>query len=174
MVPLNKLVNNCTRRDMLKLAAYGAAGATVSGWLDVVAGNALAQEQQRRADRLRALARREAGLRQTEQFKGVQAFTVALQAKFEGERKQRERERRALEVLLAELRVRDAAEQKEIRGQLAPGGLPEGYAERVAHKRAEVKRAFRQAAERGSEDAVAFDRLVDTELDRLLVALRRR
>lgn len=45
MVPMNKLLGPCTRRDMLKLSAFGALGASVSGWLDVVAGRALALEQ---------------------------------------------------------------------------------------------------------------------------------
>jgi len=48
MVPLNKLVGNCTRRDLLRLGALGAAGGCVSGWLDVVAGQAMAQEQKSR------------------------------------------------------------------------------------------------------------------------------
>jgi hypothetical protein len=45
MVPMNKLLDNYTRRDMLRLAAVGALGGSVSGWLDVVAGKALAQEK---------------------------------------------------------------------------------------------------------------------------------
>ncbi len=36
-----------TRRDVLKLASFGVLGGSVSGWLDVVAGRALAQEQAR-------------------------------------------------------------------------------------------------------------------------------
>ena len=45
MVLLNKLLGHGTRRDMLKLAGFGALGASVSGWLDVVAGQARAAEQ---------------------------------------------------------------------------------------------------------------------------------
>lgn len=45
MVPLNKLLDPCSRRDLLKLAGCGVLGGSVSGWLDLVAGQALAQEQ---------------------------------------------------------------------------------------------------------------------------------
>ena len=37
MVPLSRLFDNLTRRDVMKLAAFGATGATVTGWLDLVA-----------------------------------------------------------------------------------------------------------------------------------------
>src|SRR5262245_23494045 len=45
MVHLSKLLDKCSRRDLLKLAAVGAVGPSVSGWLDVVAAEAVAQEQ---------------------------------------------------------------------------------------------------------------------------------
>jgi uncharacterized protein (DUF1501 family) len=53
MVPINKLLGPCTRRDLLRLGALGALGYSVSGWLDVVAGEAAVQEQ---ATRRRAKA----------------------------------------------------------------------------------------------------------------------
>lgn len=48
MVPLSRLLDPCTRRDLLRLASVGALGASASGWLDVVAQKALAQERQTR------------------------------------------------------------------------------------------------------------------------------
>jgi hypothetical protein len=45
MIPASKLINSCTRRDLLKLASVGALGGSASGWLDIVAGRAWAQEQ---------------------------------------------------------------------------------------------------------------------------------
>ncbi len=45
MAPLSKLVGPCTRRDLMRLAAFGALGTSVSGWMDVVVGQALAQEK---------------------------------------------------------------------------------------------------------------------------------
>jgi uncharacterized protein (DUF1501 family) len=49
MVPANKVIGNCSRRDLLKLAAVGALGGSACGWLDIVAGKALAVEQATRA-----------------------------------------------------------------------------------------------------------------------------
>ena len=49
MTPLSKVIDSASRRDFLRLAAYGAAGASVSGWLDVVAQQAYAQELATRA-----------------------------------------------------------------------------------------------------------------------------
>jgi hypothetical protein len=49
MTPLSKLIDSASRRDFLKLAAFGAAGASASGWLDVVAQSAYAQERATRA-----------------------------------------------------------------------------------------------------------------------------
>jgi hypothetical protein len=40
MIPLSKLCDNLTRRDVMRLAAVGAIGGSVSGWLDVVAQQA--------------------------------------------------------------------------------------------------------------------------------------
>jgi uncharacterized protein (DUF1501 family) len=53
MISIRKLISAGSRRDFMKLAAFGATGATVSGWLDVVAARAQVQEQmiQRRAKR---------------------------------------------------------------------------------------------------------------------------
>src|SRR5438132_1540630 len=42
---LRKLLDQSTRRDFLRLAAVGAVGASASGWLDVVAQQAHAQER---------------------------------------------------------------------------------------------------------------------------------
>jgi hypothetical protein len=53
MTALSRLIDSSSRRDFLKLAAFGATGASVSGWLDVVAQSAYAQE---RATRARAKA----------------------------------------------------------------------------------------------------------------------
>jgi hypothetical protein len=49
MTPLSKLIDSASRRDFLRLAAFGAAGASASGWLDVVAQSAYAQERATRA-----------------------------------------------------------------------------------------------------------------------------
>src|SRR5262245_51160302 len=49
MVPMNTLLNKHTRRDLFRLAAVGAMGGSACGWLDLVAGQALAQEQATRA-----------------------------------------------------------------------------------------------------------------------------
>jgi hypothetical protein len=49
MVPLNTLLNKHTRRDLLRLAAVGAVGSSACGWLDLVASQALAQEETTRA-----------------------------------------------------------------------------------------------------------------------------
>lgn len=53
MIPISKLLDSMTRRDLMRLAACGAVGGSVSGWLDFVAGQAYAQE---RATRARAKA----------------------------------------------------------------------------------------------------------------------
>ena len=53
MPSLSKLLDSASRRDFMRLAAYGAAGTSASGWLDVVAQQAHAQE---RATRARAKA----------------------------------------------------------------------------------------------------------------------
>src|ERR1043165_4358309 len=53
MVPLSKLLDNPSRRDLMRLAAFGAVGTSACGWLDVVAHQAIAQE---RATRARAKA----------------------------------------------------------------------------------------------------------------------
>jgi hypothetical protein len=45
MVPVNKLLSPWTRRDLLKLASYGVLGGSASGWLDLIAGQARAQEK---------------------------------------------------------------------------------------------------------------------------------
>jgi uncharacterized protein (DUF1501 family) len=45
MVPLSKVLDASSRRTFLKLASLGVAGGSVSGWLDVVAQQAAAQEQ---------------------------------------------------------------------------------------------------------------------------------
>jgi hypothetical protein len=49
MIPLSKLFDKLTRRDVMRLAAVGAIGGSVSGWLDVVAQQAHAQERPTRA-----------------------------------------------------------------------------------------------------------------------------
>src|SRR5262245_6342961 len=49
MTSLSKLLDPASRRDFLRLATFGATGASVSGWLDVVAGQAYAQELATRA-----------------------------------------------------------------------------------------------------------------------------
>jgi hypothetical protein len=49
MTALSKLIDSASRRDFLRLAAYGVTGACVSGWLDVVAHQAYAQERTMRA-----------------------------------------------------------------------------------------------------------------------------
>jgi hypothetical protein len=49
MIPVSKLVGDVSRRDLFRLAAVGAAGASACGWLDVVAAQALAQERSSRA-----------------------------------------------------------------------------------------------------------------------------
>jgi hypothetical protein len=133
----------------------------------------LPREQHKRGARLLALAQQEARLRRTGHFQGVQAFVAGTQAKLDKEKQRRVREQKALGVLLQELGVRDAGEEKELKARLAPAGPPEGYAERVAKKRAEVKSAFRQAADSTPADAAVFDRLVDAELDGLLARLGR-
>ncbi len=48
MVSLSKLLDSASRRDLLRLSALGVLGASVSGWLDVVAGQAAAQDKKRR------------------------------------------------------------------------------------------------------------------------------
>ncbi len=53
MTHLRNLVDQPTRRDLLRLAAVGALGTSASGWLDIVAQQAHAQE---RATRARAKA----------------------------------------------------------------------------------------------------------------------
>src|ERR1700719_305347 len=53
MTHLRHLLDQPTRRDLLRLAGVGALGASVSGWLDIVANQAHAQE---RATRARAKA----------------------------------------------------------------------------------------------------------------------
>ena len=47
MVPLSKLLDPQSRRDFLKLAAFGAVGGSACGWLDVVSQQAIAQEARR-------------------------------------------------------------------------------------------------------------------------------
>ena len=49
MTALSRLLDSATRRDFLRLAAFGATGASVSGWLDIVAQRAYAQEVATRA-----------------------------------------------------------------------------------------------------------------------------
>src|SRR6476620_8933442 len=45
MATASKLCGSSTRRDLLKLSAFGALGGSVTGWLDIVAGKAQADEQ---------------------------------------------------------------------------------------------------------------------------------
>jgi len=45
MIPANKLVGLQSRRDMMKLAAFGALGGSACGWLDIMAQKSFAVEQ---------------------------------------------------------------------------------------------------------------------------------
>ncbi|MGE3807027.1 MAG: DUF1501 domain-containing protein, partial [Gemmataceae bacterium] len=47
MLHAAKLLDRCTRRDMLKLASFGALGTTVTGWMDIVSQTALAADAQK-------------------------------------------------------------------------------------------------------------------------------
>src|SRR5262249_17011523 len=51
MVPTQNVIGQQSRRDLLKLAAFGALGGSACGWLDVIANKALATEK---ATRLKA------------------------------------------------------------------------------------------------------------------------
>ncbi len=123
----------------------------------------LPQELARRAQLRAARARREERLRQSPAFRELARFVRAelrdRQAREELARKQA----RALALLPEQLKVTDPDDL----GRLRAGGEREEAQARVAHKRAEVRRAFRREPGHDAADAEAFDRLVDHELTSL-------
>lgn len=124
-------------------------------------------EQRRAADRARRLAH----LRESPAFRDVLAFRTQVQEQLRQRQQQARRQEDELRQLFEQLNVKDPAEQAEIRADFVGRESSDNFAAVVQSKRAEIKRAYRAAADFDAADGDLFDRLVDQELDDLLRTL---
>ena len=131
------------------------------------------EEQRREAKRAVELAQM-ARLRGTLPFVQLTEFVRTTARKHRAQKDLAARQEVALAQLFRRLGVTDPREQARIRANLLEGRDTAGLAANVARKGEEVKQAFRRSRSYGRDDAEAFDRLVDQELDGLLKELKKR
>jgi hypothetical protein len=130
------------------------------------------EEQKREAKRAAELAKM-ARLRGTLPFMQLTEFMRTTAHKHREQKDLTARQERALVLLFRQLNVTDRREQARIRAGLLEGRDTAGLEANVARKGEEVKQAFRRSRSYSRDDAEAFDRLVDRELDRLLKELKK-
>jgi hypothetical protein len=116
-------------------------------------------------------ARRIADLRATPAFHALSTFLAQTQEQWREEQRLATQQDVEMNELFQALGVNDAAEQQQIRADLAGRQTPAALREQIERKRAEIKNAYRKGPDFNPADAVLFDQLVDQEVDKALKML---
>jgi hypothetical protein len=124
-------------------------------------------EQRRAAEQARRIAR----LRATAAFHSLTAFLTRTQEQSRAQEQIAQRQEAELGELFQQLGVNDAAEQQKFRVDFLSTDEPPNIREQLEHKRAEVKRDYRDSVEALPADRELFDQLVDQEVDAFLKML---